>query len=189
MATNMPIPKQRRGLLKTYDAICSSAQKFFFDLPHLIQSDFKLTIAVSYAFFRIEEGQRMVLYLGATKLHRTNSKLTWTAIDSYDLKRAEFKKMFRSIYGFDISKDADKYLIAAQETRDSLMHGKKPVLGKQVEAIAYAMGYVQEMNQLIASKKRFMPFDGDLRGVSGRRRAFDMSTSRWILKGMGFELK
>ncbi len=74
----------------------AEVQTFFADLPALIESDFSLNIVLAYAFFRIEQGQRQTLYCGARKLHRTESTLTWKAIDLHDLTREGFQGAFQN---------------------------------------------------------------------------------------------
>lgn len=166
-------------------------RSFFSDLPSLIGSDFSLDIALAYVFFRIEYGQRQTLYCGARKLHRTESTLTWKAIDKHDLTRAGFKDLFKTIYGFAVTATANDCIAEAQLVRDALMHGRQAIEAKKREALCNALHYATEMNRLIAEVKGlgFRPFAGDLRGIVGRLEALDESTTRWILKGMGFTLQ
>ena len=51
----------------------------------MIHSGFSLDILLAYLFFRIEQGQRQTLYCGARKPHKTESTLTWRALDTHDL--------------------------------------------------------------------------------------------------------
>jgi hypothetical protein len=189
----MPIqvPAQRRGLKTVHALMPAEVQTFFADLPALIDSDFSLNISLAYVFFRIEQGQRQALYCGARKLHRTESALTWRAIDLHDLTRAGFKELFKTIYGFDVNSAANECLTIAQDIRDNLMHGRNPSDADQRTAICNAMHYAKEMNELIAvtKNKGFRPFSGDLRGIVGRLESLDASTTRWILKGMGFTMR
>jgi hypothetical protein len=184
------VPGQRRGLKTVFDTMPIEVQKFYSDLPTLIDSTFSLDIALAYVFFRLELGQRLTLYCGARKLHRTDSQLTWKAIDGHEIKRSDFRNLFATIYGFPVSQTAEGYLSDAQAVRNDLMHGRQPDEGRQREAICKAMHYAKEMNELIAvtNKYGFRPFSGDLRGIVGRLEALDQSTTRWILKGMGFAI-
>jgi hypothetical protein len=184
------IPGQRRGLKTVFYTMPAEVQSFFTDLPALIDSDFSLDIALAYTFFRLEQGQRLTLYCGARKLHRTDSQLTWKAIDTHDLRRGDFKHLFKTIYNFSVSQVAEKCLADAQSVRDDLMHGRQPEDGRQREAICKVLFYCKEMNELIAvtNKNSFRPITGDLRGIVGRLEALDPSTTRWILKGMGFSI-
>lgn len=185
---SITVPAQRRGLKTLHGTMPAEVQKFFADLPALIESDFSLNIVLAYVFFRIEQGQRQALYCGARKLHRTESTLTWKAIDLHDLTREGFKELFETIYGFPVSTDAADCLADAQSVRDDLMHGRDPSEARQREALCKAMHYAKEMNELIAVTKNlgFRPFSGDLRGIVGALQPLDKSTTRWILKGMGF---
>lgn len=182
------VPGQRKGLKTLHAAMPSEVRTFFADLPALIDSGFSLNISLAYVFFRIEQGQRQSLYCGARKLHRTESTLTWRAIDAHDLTRRCFKELFKTIYGFHVSNAANDCLTLAQDVRDNLMHGRSPADADQRSAICNAMHYAKEMNELIAvtKDKRFRPFSGNLRGIVGRLESLDKSTTRWILKGMGF---
>jgi hypothetical protein len=173
-----------------YYSLPDEIRAFFSDFPNLIDSAFSLDILLAYLFFRIEQGQRQTLYYGARKLHKTESSLTWEAIDAHDLTRAGFKKLFKTIYGFDLSKAATDYLTDAEKIRDRLMHGKAVTEKEKREAISKVMQYAKEMNDLIAINKSlgFKPFSGNLRGIVGRLTSLDKSTTRWILKGMGFTI-
>ena len=159
---------------------------FFGDLGNLIDSDFSLDISIAYAFFRIEQGQRQTLYCGARKLHRTESTLTWKAIDEHDMTRAGFRELFKTIYGYAISNPAKSHSTDAEKVRDDIMHGRSPTEAKKREAITKALHYAKEMNSHIQTKSGFKPFAGDLRGIVGRLESLDKSTTRWILKGMNF---
>lgn len=182
------IARSRRGIKNLHASLPSEVQSFFSDVPGLIDSAFSLDILLAYLFFRIEQGQRQTLYCGARKLHKTESSLTWKAIDSHDLTRAGFKDLFKTIYGFDLGKAATDHLSDAEKIRDKLMHGKGLTERDKREAISKVMHYAKEINDLIAVSRSlgFKPFSGDLRGFVGGLESLDTSTTRWILKGMGF---
>jgi hypothetical protein len=184
------IARNRVGIKTQHASLPEEIRAFFPEVPELIDSSFSLDILLAYLFFRIEQGQRLTLYCGARKLHRTESTLTWKAIDSHDLTRAGFRDLFRTIYGFDMDKAAADSLADAEKIRDKLMHGKVLTEKDKREAISKVMHYAKEVNDLIAVKKSlgFKPFCGDLRGFVGRLEPLDRSTTRWILKGMGFAI-
>lgn len=186
----LSVAKTRKGMKKLYAALPTEVRSFFADLPALIDSAFSLDIVLAYVFFRIEQGQRLILYCGARKLHKTESSLTWKAIDAHDLTRQGFKELFQTIYGFAVSKAAADCLADAEGIRDRLMHGKGLTDKEKREAVSKALHYAEEMNDLIAVRKclRFRPFCGDLRGFVGRLEALEKPTTRWILKGMGFTI-
>ena len=133
------VPAQRRTLRQLFDRMPAEVQTFFSDLGDLIDSNFDLDVAVTYAFFRIELGQRQTLYCGARKLHRTESAMTWQAIDDYDMTRSGFRELFKTIYGYTISSDAKKAMADAEKIRGDIMHGRAPSEKKKREAITKAM--------------------------------------------------
>jgi hypothetical protein len=49
--------------------------------------------------------------------------------------------------------------------------------------------YTDQINRFLEGRDvGFKPFVGDLRGFVGRLESLDTTTSKWILKGMGFHL-
>jgi hypothetical protein len=67
------------------------------------------------------------------------------------------------------------------------MHGKAATDDDKRNAIAHVLQYAQEVNTLLCPAWRPKPF-GNLRGFKGRGKSLDVATSRWILKGMGFNI-
>lgn len=186
----MPPPKSKKGLIAFYNAMPSELKAFFPELPQLVNGGFSLDVSLAYVFFRLEKGQRLALFCGARKLHQTESTLTWKAIDSHELTRAGFRELFTTIFGYDLNKQASEDIKGAEAIRDDLMHGREVSEAKKREAIALALDYAKAMNTLVGVTKKsgFKPFSGDLRGFVGRLSSLDKSTTRWILKGMGFKL-
>ncbi len=186
----MILPKTKKGLLAFYNSMPREVQAFFADVPHLVSGGFSLDVSLAYIFFRLEKGQRLALFCGARKLHKTESSLTWKAIDSHELTRNGFRELFRTIFGYDLSEQASGDIKRAEAIRDDLMHGRDVSEAKKREAIALALDYARAMNNLVANTKKsgFKPYSSDLRGFVGRLASLDKATTRWILKGMGFKL-
>jgi len=184
------LPSQTRTLRTFYDKRTEEVRGFFDKLPTLLDADLGIDIILAYTFFSLESGQRLVLFSGARKRHRTDSSLTWQAIETHDLKRKDFQNLFKLLYGFQISKDAHDLLKQAEDTRDALMHGQNVSTRQMIQAISKVLRYCEEMNKKIFSKSdcKFKPFTGDRRGFTGSAGSFDKSTSRWVLKGMGFNI-
>lgn len=184
----MEIAKSRKGLRNLYNDRPAEVQKFFADFPALVDSSFPLDILLAYVFFRMEQGQHLSLYCGARKLHKTDSELTWKALDLHHLTRDGFKELFHTIYGFKIDKTTLDCIEKAENFRDKMMHGKMVQEKDEREAISRVLHYAERMNNLISSKQKagFKPFSGNLKGFVGRLESLDQATTRWILKGMGF---
>jgi hypothetical protein len=187
----IPIPKSRPGLKKLYEGLSGEVKGFFFDIPALVKSNFSLDIILAYVFFRLEQGQHQALYCGARKLHKTESDLPRTPIDVQHMTRDTYCKMFENIFGFSIDDNTLNSIKKAEEIRDRLMHGKAVSEPDKRAAISRVLNYAERINVLIHNKHGcgFKPYDPDLRGFTGRLERLDKSTTRWILKGMGFSIR
>ncbi len=183
------IARSRRGLRNLFDTFNEDVKAFFSEFGPLVESDFTLQVILSYTFFRIEQGQHVTLFCGARKLHKTDADLTWQAIDSQHMTRDSFQRYFANIFGVALPGDVREIITPAETTRDRLMHGKtvsEPLLR---DAISRTLHYADQLNRFLETcNVGFRPFCGDLRGFVGRLESLDKSTSRWILKGMGFGL-
>jgi hypothetical protein len=184
------IAASRRGLRNLYNRLPVEVQGLFGEMPALLDGNLSLDIVLAYVFFRVEQGQHVTLYCGARKLHKTESDLTWQALDGHHMTRDEFRNLFKTIYGFPIGADALDCITKAETIRDRVMHGKRVGEPDKREAVCRVLQYPAMMNELIADTKGlgFRPFSGNLRGIVGRLEHLDKSTTRWILKGMGLTL-
>jgi hypothetical protein len=155
----------------------------------LVESDFSLEVLLAYTFLRLEQGQHMALYCGARKLHKTDGELTWRAIDSQHMIREGFHKYFETIYGAALPQDVRDIITPAEKIRDRVMHGKGLDPAELREAISRTLQYADHINRFLDQRNvGFRPFCGDLRGFVGRLESMDKATSRWVLKGMGFQI-
>jgi hypothetical protein len=155
----------------------------------LIDSSFSLEVVLAYTFLRLEQGQHMALYCGARRQHKTDGELTWRAIDSQHMIRDGFHRFFETIFGAPLTQDVRDIISPAEKIRDRLMHGKGLNDAELREAISRTLHYADHINRFLDARGvGFRPFCGDLRGFVGRLEAMDTATSRWILKGMGFQI-
>jgi hypothetical protein len=162
---------------------------FFDEFPALVDSAFTLEVLLAYSFLRLEQGQHTALFCGARKLHKTDGELTWRAIDAQHMTRDAFHRFFETVFGAALPDDVKAIIQPAEKIRDRLMHGKGLDAGELREAISRTLHYAAAINTFLDMRRvGFRPFCGDLRGFVGRLEAMDKATSRWILKGMGFQI-
>lgn len=95
--------------------------------------------------------------------------------------------MFKHVFGKPIEGSVRGSLKEAEKVRDKVMHGKRPLDINIRMAIVQVLEFAQSYNKFVNDIAGFKPF-GDLRGIKGRAAALDKSTTRWVLKGMGFSL-
>jgi hypothetical protein len=189
MPYQVQVAASRPGLRNLFDGLTPDIQAYFNEFRELIASNFSLEIVLAYVFFRLEQGQHMALFCGARKLHRLDGELTWKAIDSQHMIRDAFHKYFETIYGAALPKDVRDIVQPAEAIRDRLMHGKGTEPAQLREAISRVLQYAEQINVFLDQRRvGFHPFCGDLRGFVGRLESMDKATSRWVLKGMGFQI-
>ncbi len=178
--------KSKKGLLKAYATCSEEVQDYFEHLPSLVE-DYPLHVCLAYAFSRLELGQNMALYCGVVKLHRVHTDIAGRAVNSHHMTRQGYVDLYRRVFGFDLPKQAREDLKTAEDTRDDVMHGKATSPERIRNAIARVVEYADAANDQLHSKHGLKPF-GPLRGFKGRATSLEKSTSRWVVKGMGFDL-
>lgn len=182
----MAAPKTWKGVVKHLSALPREVQDYFVHFPRLAE-EFPWEVSLSYLFSRIELAQNMAIYCGAVKLHGADSIMARTAIENHHMTRDGFKKLFEAIHGKPIPHAISKKIEEAESVRDKVMHGKTAIAEEQRQAIADVLDYARDFNDFVYTLSGFKPFD-DLRGFKGRKQSLDKSTTRWLLKGMGFSL-
>ena len=189
MPIDIDIAASRPGLRNLFDRLDDDVKVFFDEFRALVESNFSLEVVLAYVFLRLEQGQHMALYCGARKLHKTDGELTWRALDAQHMIREGFHKYFETIYGAPLPQDVRDIITPAENIRDRLMHGKGLDPAELREAISRTLQYTDHINRFLDGRDvGFRPFCGDLRGFAGRLESMDTATSRWILKGMGFQI-
>ena len=176
--------KSKPGLLNFFQGCPDAVRWYFTHLPRLVE-DFPLDVALAYVFTQVEAAQNMALYCGVTKLHGADKDLARRAITAHHLTRGEFRSKFQVIYDKPIPDVTLRLAIVAEAVRDLVMHGKDASDDDKRNAIAHALEYAKELNDLCAALGGPRPF-GNLRGFKGAGKPLDKSTSRWVLKGRGF---
>ena len=183
----MPLTlRTRRGVQKTYDGCATCVREHFEHLPGLLK-DYPLDVALAYVFAQVELAHNTALYTGVVKLHRAHHDLARRAIDAHHLTREGFLGMFKVVFGESLPDRVRKHLESAEDIRDRVMHGKATFDTQKRQAIADVLAYAEGLNAHMSSTAGIRPF-GDLRGFKGRLKSHDKATTRWILKGMGFNL-
>lgn len=128
----------------------------------------------------------MTLYCGVVKLHKVEASLARIAIDNQHITRDGFKELFKAIFGKPLKKSVIGKIEEAEGIRDKILHGKNTTEGDKRKAVIDILEYAKAFNDELYSVAGFRPF-GSLQGFKGRATPLDKSTSRWVLKGIGFE--
>ncbi len=178
--------KSKNGLKKAYESSPAEVRDYFQHLPKLLE-EFPLDVCLAYAFSRLELGQNMALYCGAVRIHKVDTELARNAVGTHHMTRESFVTLYKTVFDIDLPKTAHADLKSAEDTRDSIMHGKQASDDNVRNAIARVLEYATEINQQLSKKHGLKPF-GNLKGFAGRAMKHDKRTSRFVLKGMGFAI-
>ena len=181
----MGVPR-KASLRRKFDASDPEIRKSFEHYPTLFK-DFPAEFSIAYLFTKLELAQNNTIYCGVVKLHKVNADLARVAIQKWHITRSGFKEKYKIIFGQCIGPEVVARLDYAEKIRDSIVHGKQPKDGAMRQAIYDILEYSEGLSATVKDHGRFTPF-GSLRGFKGRAKSHDKSTSRWILKGMGFSL-
>jgi len=182
----MANPKTWKGVVKHLQARPIEVQKYFEHCPKLVE-EFPLDVGLAYVFSRIELAQNMALYCGAVKLHRANAGVTRSVVTSHHVTRDGFEILFTTIHGKALPKSVREKICGAERVRDKVMHGKGASESEIRRALVDVFDYAETLNDFVEQLSGFKPCD-DLRGFKGRAQALDTATTRWLLKGLGFQV-
>jgi hypothetical protein len=184
----MSVPASYVGVRKLYDAQPAEIQRYFEHLPKLISADMPYDIALAYMFARVERAHRMTLYCGIVKRYAANSELTSHVVRKQYITRDSFKRLFAAVFGQDYPDALAALVEHAEEMRDTGMHGGDTAEPQMRQAIHDVFEYAQQFNALVTGIAGFQPF-GDLRGFKGRGENLDKDTTRFVLKGIGLDVR
>ena len=181
------VPGSWRGVRKKLHEAPDEVQEYFKPAAELVER-YPWEVSLSYLFARVERAHLMAIYCGVVKLHKANATLARKAVDLFHNTREEFQVIFANVFGLKIPRRLQTTLEGAQNVRDRVLHGKTVTEADYRMAIAAIIEYAAKFNDVCYGKGGFRPF-GDLRGYKGAGASLDVSTSRWVLKGIGLPLK
>lgn len=180
----MKNPRNYKSVINYFNECPEDIKSYFEHLPSLIE-EYPWDVCISYLFSYVEYIHSLSLYCAIVKLHKVDPEMTWDAVNDEHMTRDKFRDFLRSIIKKPIPSTTIKKIKKAERVRDKVMHGKSSSDAEIRKSVINILDYASEYNEFIYQNTGFKPF-GSLRGFKGRSIAQDKSTSRWILKGMGF---
>jgi hypothetical protein len=173
-----------KGVLRHYESTGPNVRWYFSQLPVLIPAA-SYEVALAYVFLKTEMAHNRCLYCGVVKRHRADATVAASIVNSQHMTRGCFLELYENVFGCAVETATLAKIKEAEGIRDHVVHGKQvkdPTLRK---AITDVLDYASLMNADLKAIAGFEPF-GDLRGFKGRAQPLDRSTTKWLLKGMGF---
>lgn len=85
-----------------------------------------------------------------------------------------------------VPRELQDVLQKAEKIRDKIVHGKDTTALENRTVLAAVLAYAEGLDEFVFKRAEFRPFTVDMRGFTGRREALDDSTTRWLMRGLGF---
>jgi hypothetical protein len=178
--------QRRRSVIDKLDSCPEEIRGYLSDLPRLLD-DFPLEVSISYLFTQVERAHNTTLYNGAVKVHKANRNVARAAVGTQHMTRENFQEQFETVFGKPIPDDVRQELEAAEIVRDKILNGQRTQAKEKREAIDHVLSYAQAFNRFVNGLARLKPF-AEQQGSNGCSESLNKSTTRWMLKGMGFSL-
>jgi len=175
-----------KAILKHHAAAPSGIRDYFDHILALVQT-FPYEVCIAYMFSRVERAQNMTLYCGVVKLHSAHISVAKNVIHKQHITRDSLLELFETVFGKPVSATITNHLKFAEKTRDQVVHGKNVSDADLRKAIVEIIDYAKSFDTFVDGIANFKPF-GDLRGFKGRATPLEKSTTRWLLKGLGFAM-
>jgi hypothetical protein len=181
--TRSNTPATWKGVRDRFAAAPAEVRGYFTHYPKLLEA-FPWDVSIGYLFTKVEQAHRIAIYCGVVKLHRVDASLAETAVDGWHMSREDFRSMFRTVFSARLP---DEGLVEAEKIRDRVLHGTAVSASDHRLAAVRLLDYADELSGTVTKHGGASPF-GDLRGFKGRATALEKSTSRLVLKGLGFKI-
>ena len=181
------MPKTYKAVINHYNTTPKSVREYFSDFVELVEN-YDWEISVSYVFSRIEQAKRMTIYCGIVKMHWCESKLTWKLVSEDHMARGRFKDLFKIVFGKKMPDELAAKLEKGENVRDKIAHGMNWTEKEAREGLTAVLDFATEFNEFVSSLGGFRPF-GNLRRYKGRKEPLPISTTKWVLRGMGIPQK
>ena len=181
------VRKSARHLIDENLAAQDDGVRWYFSiLPEVLDNVSTPSPALAYCFQLIEGAQRAALYALIMREYRTDSGLTWEAVDRLDITRSNFPLIFYNVSGKKLDKSGRDIIEPAEKVRDAIMHGREKTSAEVHKAILQCLRYAEFINCQFEEKAGFKPV-GPLRGVTSKKGAPQLpkKTTRAILRGLG----
>lgn len=175
-----------KSVLRRFEQSTPSVRWYLDQLPALIKG-FPWEVSLAWVFLRVEQAQHRALYCGVVKLHRAHRDISERAINGHHMTRTGFNSLFANVFGRPLSETTGAKIAKAERVRDRVIHGKDVKDAEMRDALVEVIEYAELLNAEVKNHAGAEPF-GRLTGFKGRGKPLDQSTSRWLLRGIGFTI-
>ena len=175
-------------IVREFNELPDKIKEYCSPMERLINDDeLPWDAVIAYFFTLCEAAQRRTIYYGLVKLHGCSFDLTWQAVDGATFYKDEFRDYYRKVFGKKFPARLDKLMEAPSKVRNKIMHGSNASEADKKKATLDLIRYTKAYNDELEKVAGFEPF-GSLQGKIKQKNKLNNSTTKWVLKGMGFSL-
>lgn len=183
----MTVPTTYKGLIKKRQACSQPVRDYYASLDSLV-TDYVYEISIAYCFLKLEQAYNRALYGGVRKVRKVHTDIARSILDKQHLTRDGFLTLYQATFDKPLSDEVQKKIKYAEKIRDRIIHGKGVEDKDARHCLSDVLDFSEGLESEVQASASFSPF-GDMRGVTGRATSLDKSTSRLVMKGLGFALK
>lgn len=180
----MNAPASYKTVIKKYKA-CPKTIVDFYDGFEGLVTDYVYEVSVAFVFLKLEQAYNRSLYGGVRKLHRVNAQMAAAVMSKQHLTREGYLELFKNVFGQDLDSSVVEKIKFAEKVRDKIIHGKSVSDSDKRRCLSDVFDYSVEIENEVLQLASFSPF-ADMRGITGQAKGLDKTTSRWLMKGLGF---
>ena len=183
----MTTPATYKGLTRKRGGCSASVGDYYRNFDSLV-TDYPYEIAIAYCFLKLEQAYNRTLYGGVRKVRKVHTDIARSILDRQHLTREGFLILYKATFDKPISESVQRKIKYSEKIRDRITHGKTVQDKESRECLSDLLDFSEGLEKEVQACAGFSPF-GDMRGVTGRAESLDRSTSRLVMKGLGFALK
>ncbi len=180
----MTVPSTYKGVISRYKSCPEDIRKFYEAFEDLV-NDYTYEVSIAYCFLKLEQAYNRTLYGGVRKMRKVHTEIARSVIDKQHLTRDGFIKLYKNVYGKTLPDTLVRKIKFAEKIRDRIIHGKKVEDKDARKCLVDILAFSEGLESEVKSIASFSPY-ADMRGLTGKSTSLDKTTSRWVMKGVGF---
>ena len=183
----MTVPTTYKGLIRKREACSKPVSDYYAHLDALV-TNYVYEISIAYCFLKLEQAYNRALYGGVRKVRKVHTDIARSVLDKQHLTRDGFLTLYQATFDKPLSRDVQQRIKYAESIRDRIIHGKVVQDKDARHCLSDVLDFSEVLESEVQASASFSPF-GDMSGVTGRASSLYKSTTRLVMKGLGFALR
>ncbi|NNE36590.1 MAG: hypothetical protein HKN13_15255 [Rhodothermales bacterium] len=182
----MALSAAKQAVVDAYNEATARTKEHFRHVPSLIEQ-YKPEVAVGYVFDCASAAHNATIVAGLVTKHKAHRAVAREVAVFQECAWDEFHYEYQTVFGSVIPEAVSILFGEANELRRALLSGKRVSSKDQCGLIIQMLQYADALDEFVYADARIHPF-ADLSSAKPRGSSLDKSSTRWVLKGMGFPI-